>query len=38
MVLEPGGYQFADYWKFGLPLMVLYFIVGIGIVPLVWQF
>ena len=38
MVLEPGGYQFADYWKFGLPLMVLYFIVRIGIVPLVWQF
>jgi di/tricarboxylate transporter len=38
MVLEPGGYQFADFWKFGLPLMALYFIVAIAIVPLVWRF
>lgn len=38
MVQDPGGYRFGDYWKFGLPLMVLYFIVAIGIVPLVWQF
>ncbi len=38
MVLEPGGYRFGDYWKFGVPLMVLYFAVAIGIVPLVWRF
>jgi di/tricarboxylate transporter len=38
MVMEPGGYRFGDYWKFGAPLMVLYFIVAIGLVPLVWPF
>ncbi len=38
MVLEPGGYRFGDYWKFGLPLMALYFVVAIVLVPLVWRF
>jgi di/tricarboxylate transporter len=38
MVLEPGGYRFSDYWKFGLPLLLLYFLVAITIVPLVWRF
>lgn len=38
MVFEPGGYRFDDYWKFGLPLMLLYFVVAILVVPLVWQF
>jgi di/tricarboxylate transporter len=38
MVLEPGGYRFGDYWKFGLPLMVMYFLVAILWVPLFWRF
>jgi di/tricarboxylate transporter len=38
MVLEPGGYRFGDYWKFGLPLLLLYFLVAVTIVPLVWRF
>jgi di/tricarboxylate transporter len=38
MVLEPGGYRFGDYWKFGLPLMLLYFVVSVGLVPLAWPF
>ena len=38
MVFEPGGYRFGDYWRFGLPLMMLYFIVAIVLVPLVWEF
>lgn len=38
MVMEPGGYRFGDYWKLGLPLALLYFVVAIGIVPLVWPF
>ncbi len=25
MVMGPGGYRFGDYWKLGLPLMVLFF-------------
>ena len=38
MVMEPGGYRFGDYWKLGLPLLVLYGIVAVGLVPLVWRF
>ena len=38
MVMRPGGYAFGDYWKFGLPMMVWFFIVSVFIVPLVWRF
>jgi di/tricarboxylate transporter len=38
MVKEPGGYRFGDYWKLGLPLLILYFIVSLLIIPLVWRF
>lgn len=36
MVMEPGGYRFGDYWKLGLPLILLFFVVSVGLVPLVW--
>jgi di/tricarboxylate transporter len=38
MVMGPGGYRFGDYWKLGLPLLLMYLAVSLGIVPLVWQF
>ena len=38
MVMEPGGYRFSDYWKLGLPLLVLYGIVAVGVVPVFWSF
>jgi di/tricarboxylate transporter len=38
MVLEPGGYNFGDYWKFGAPLMLLYFVIAVLWVPLFWRF
>jgi di/tricarboxylate transporter len=38
MVMRPGGYAFGDYWKFGLPMMIWFFIVAVFIVPLVWRF
>jgi di/tricarboxylate transporter len=38
MVMGPGGYRFGDYAKLGLPLMVWYFVVAIGLVPLIWRF
>ena len=38
MVLEPGGYRFGDYWKLGLPLMVLYGLVAVLLVPVIWSF
>lgn len=38
MVMGPGGYRFGDYWKLGLPLLVLYGAVAVGLVPLIWSF
>jgi di/tricarboxylate transporter len=38
MVMEPGGYRFGDYWKFGLPFMLLFLVVAVGLVPLIWPF
>jgi di/tricarboxylate transporter len=38
MVLEPGGYRFGDYWKLGLPLMLLFGAVAVLLVPLIWSF
>jgi di/tricarboxylate transporter len=38
MVMGPGGYEFGDYWKLGLPLMCLYLAVAVGLVPLIWSF
>lgn len=35
MVMEPGGYRFADYWKLGLPLLVVYLVVAVWYVPLI---
>jgi di/tricarboxylate transporter len=36
MVMEPGGYRFTDYWKLGLPLLVLYGLVAVLVVPVFW--
>ena len=38
MVMGPAGYRFGDYWKLGLPLVGLFFVVAVGLVPLVWRF
>jgi di/tricarboxylate transporter len=38
MVMEPGGYRFSDYWRLGLPLMGLYAIVAVFLVPVIWPF
>ena len=38
MVMGPGGYRFGDYWKLGFVLLVLYFVVGILLVPIIWPF
>ena len=36
MVMEPGGYRFTDYWKLGLPLLALYGLVAVLVVPVFW--
>jgi di/tricarboxylate transporter len=38
MVMGPGGYRFGDYWKLGLPIILVFFAVSVGLVPLIWQF
>lgn len=38
MILRPGGYRFTDFAKLGLPLLVWWFVVAVGLVPLVWRF
>jgi di/tricarboxylate transporter len=38
MVMEPGGYRFGDYWKLGLPLLVLFGAAAVLLVPIFWAF
>ena len=38
MVYIPGGYQFTDYVKIGLPLTILVGVVTVVIAPLVFGF
>jgi di/tricarboxylate transporter len=38
MVMGPGGYTFSDYVKFGLPIMIWYFLLAVFYVPLFWRF
>lgn len=38
MVMEAAGYRFGDYWRLGLPLLLLYGAAGVLLVPLIWPF
>jgi di/tricarboxylate transporter len=38
MVMGPGAYRFGDYWKLGLAMMALFFLVAIVLVPIYWRF
>jgi di/tricarboxylate transporter len=38
MVMSPGGYRFSHYMKVGAPLLVLFLIVSIVLIPLIWPF
>jgi di/tricarboxylate transporter len=38
MVHGPGGYQFGDYWKLGLIVMLWSLVVAVFIAPLYWRF
>ena len=33
-----GGYRFADFIKFGLPLNVICFVIALYVIPAVWPF
>jgi di/tricarboxylate transporter len=38
MVLGPGGYRFADYWRLGLPLSILVVVAGVPLITFFWPF
>jgi len=38
MVMRPGGYRFGDYWKLGLPILLLFGVISVLLVPVIWSF
>jgi di/tricarboxylate transporter len=38
MVKGPWGYDFGDYAKLGLPLLLWFFVVATFLVPVFWRF
>lgn len=38
MVMSSGGYKFIDYFKVGLPLLILFLITTLILVPIIWPF
>jgi len=36
MVMGPGGYAFADYWKLGLATTLAWFVVAVLLIPVIW--
>jgi di/tricarboxylate transporter len=37
LILTPGGYRFGDFMTVGLPLLILFMVVGGILVPLIWM-
>jgi di/tricarboxylate transporter len=38
LILGPGGYRFADFWKLGLPIDVIILAVAVLLLPIVFPF
>jgi di/tricarboxylate transporter len=38
LILGPGGYRFADFWKLGLPIDVIIVAVSVPLLPVVFPF
>jgi di/tricarboxylate transporter len=36
MVMNPGDYEMGDYARLGLPLVIIIFLAGLILVPLIW--
>lgn len=36
LVMGPGGYRFGDYWRMGLPLMILVLLSSLVMILIVW--
>jgi len=38
LIMGPGGYQFGDYWRMGLPLEIIVITVSVPMLLIVWPF
>ena len=38
LILGPGGYEFGDFWRMGLPLDFIIVAVSVSLIPVVWPF
>ena len=38
LVYGPGGYRFSDYFKLGMPLNLLIWVMGSVFIPMIWPF
>jgi di/tricarboxylate transporter len=38
MIMEPAGYKFADYWKLGGLMLLLFGLASVFLVPVFWPF
>jgi di/tricarboxylate transporter len=38
MVYAPGGYRFTDYTRLGVPLNIVFWLIGVGLIPVLWPF
>ena len=38
IAMGAAGYKFGDYWKLGIVLMVVFFVVAVFLVPVFWPF
>lgn len=36
IVMGPAGYRFGDYWKLGLATTAAWFVVSVGLIPVIW--
>ena len=38
MVMSPGGYRFKDYFRVGLPLIMIFLVLTLVLAPIIWPF
>ncbi|MDE2464117.1 MAG: SLC13 family permease [Alphaproteobacteria bacterium] len=38
LILGPGGFRFGDYWRLGLPLQIIVFVIAVPLILTVWPF
>jgi di/tricarboxylate transporter len=36
LVMAPGGYEFRDYWRMGLPLSLLVIVTAVPLILWIW--